>query len=247
MYIYKITNKENGKVYIGQSIRPVEQRFKRHINDAMNNIINTHFARAIRKYGKDCFVYEVIDTATNQTELNEKEQKWINFYDSVNTGYNETDAIYKCGGNTYMSKTNEEMKSISEKIKNFKIGSKNPNSRRIKVKNVKTNEELFFDTVNDCRLYFSEEHHRFISTRVNHVTKSLYKGLWNISYADEDYQDMNNKVIQNRCNINVKNISTNETYNFTSVRNMCETLKISRSKIRIGQDTKWNNYIISFK
>ena len=47
VWIYKITNIVNGKVYIGQTIRPIEDRFHRHINDAMNNRLNTHFARAI--------------------------------------------------------------------------------------------------------------------------------------------------------------------------------------------------------
>ena len=108
MWIYKITNIQNNKVYIGQSIRPIEQRFKRHISDALNNILDTHFARAIRKYGKENFIIEKIDTAVNQDELNQKEQYWIQFYDSINQGYNETDAISKCGGNTYKSKTNEE-------------------------------------------------------------------------------------------------------------------------------------------
>ena len=40
MEIYKITNKINGKVYIGQTIRPVEYRFNRHMNDALNNILD---------------------------------------------------------------------------------------------------------------------------------------------------------------------------------------------------------------
>ena len=38
MIIYKITNKENNKVYIGQTIRTLEQRFNRHKNDALHNI-----------------------------------------------------------------------------------------------------------------------------------------------------------------------------------------------------------------
>ena len=58
MWIYKITNIQNNKVYIGQSIRPINQRFQRHINDALNNILDTHFARAIKKYGKENFVIE---------------------------------------------------------------------------------------------------------------------------------------------------------------------------------------------
>ena len=74
MWIYKITNIQNNKVYIGQTIRPIKQRFHRHLNDALNNILDTHFARAIRKYGKDSFIIEEIDTAQTQDELNKKEQ-----------------------------------------------------------------------------------------------------------------------------------------------------------------------------
>lgn len=72
MIIYKITNKENNKVYIGQTIRTLQQRFNRHKNDALHNILNTHFARAIREYGPDAFIAEVIDTAETQEELNKK-------------------------------------------------------------------------------------------------------------------------------------------------------------------------------
>lgn len=73
MWIYKITNIQNNKIYIGQSIRPIEDRFHRHINDALNNILDTHFARAIRKYGKDNFTIEEIDSANSQEELTQKE------------------------------------------------------------------------------------------------------------------------------------------------------------------------------
>ena len=187
MFIYKITNTKNGKVYIGQSIRPIEQRFKRHIVDAINNTLNTHFARAIRKYGPDSFVIEQIDTATTQSELNEKEQFYIIQYDSVNSGYNETDAIYKCGGNTYLSKTESEMDAIKDKIRISKIGAKNPNSRAVKAINVDTNEEFFFDTVKECKRFFGEKHHRFITTRVKKETHSLYKGVWNIAYKEDEY------------------------------------------------------------
>lgn len=78
MWIYKITNIQNNKVYIGQSIRPINQRFQRHINDALNNILDTHFARAIRKYGKENFIIEEIDIANTQEELNEKSSIGLN-------------------------------------------------------------------------------------------------------------------------------------------------------------------------
>ena len=60
MWIYKIINIQNNKVYIGQTIRSIEQRFNRHLNDALNNVLDTHLARAIRKYGKDSFIIEEI-------------------------------------------------------------------------------------------------------------------------------------------------------------------------------------------
>ena len=150
MWIYKITNIQNNKVYIGQTIRPVKDRFNRHINDALNNIIDTHFARAIRKYGKENFIIEQIDTAQTQDELNQKERYWIQYYNSVEEGYNETDAISKCGGNTYQSKTEEEMEVIKEKIRQTKIGAKNPKARKVKRINIETNEIDIFDTVISC-------------------------------------------------------------------------------------------------
>jgi len=198
MFIYKITNKVNGKVYIGQSIRPIEQRFQRHINDAVNNILDTHFARAIRKYGKENFYVELVETCKNQTELNLREQYWIRKYDSINNGYNETDATSKCGGNTYLSKTEDEMSIISEKISKSKMGSKNPHSRSVKVLNIVTNEEKVFDTVTDCQKFFNENTHRFITTRVTGQTKSLYKNEWKIAYAEDEYREFSIGVHRER-------------------------------------------------
>ena len=132
MFIYKITNLKNNKVYIGQTIRPIEQRFRRHISDAINDNLDTHFARAIRKYGPENFAIEQIDYANNDEELLQKEQYWIKYYNAYVNGYNETNANFKCGGNTYMSKSEEEMESIKNKIRLSKIGSKNPNSKPVK-------------------------------------------------------------------------------------------------------------------
>lgn len=73
MIIYKITNKINNKVYIGQTSGSLYDRFIRHCQDAESNRLDTHFARAIRKYGKENFLPEIIDTATTEQELNEKE------------------------------------------------------------------------------------------------------------------------------------------------------------------------------
>ena len=231
MFIYKISNSINNKVYIGQTIRPIEDRFQRHLNDATNNILDTHFARAIRKHGKENFWIEEIDRANNQEELNLKEQYWIRFYDSVNTGYNETDALYKCGGNTYQSKSQEEMLLIGQKISKTKLKEHNPNSKSVKCRNVDTKEELFFDSMIDCRDYFNEKTHRFITTRVLYQTKSLYKGVWEIAYADQNYYNFERKVNKKGTMLNVVNMETNIETNFKSIRLTARELNINRNTI----------------
>ena len=186
MWIYKITNIQNNKVYIGQTIRPIEQRFHRHLNDALNNVIDTHFARAIRKYGKENFVIEIIDSASNQQELTQKEQYWIKYYNSTETGYNETDATSKCGGNTYQSKTPEEMNSIKEKLRQTKIGNKNPMAKKVKRINIQTGEVEIFDTVISCAQACGIRNGKTsITTRLNGQVKSPYKNLWIFEYYNE--------------------------------------------------------------
>lgn len=186
MWIYKITNIQNNKVYIGQSIRPINQRFQRHINDALNNILDTHFTRAIRKYGKENFIIKEIDTANTQEELNEKEQYWIKYYNSVIDGYNKTDTISKCGGNTYQSKTEKEMEIIKNKIRQTKIGNKNPMARKIKRINILTNEIDIFDTIISCAKACGIQNGKTsIVERLNGKIKSPFKNTWIFEYYNE--------------------------------------------------------------
>lgn len=197
MWIYKIKNTQNGKLYIGQSIRPIEYRFQRHINDAESCRLNTHFARAIRKYGKESFTICVIDIAHNQAELNYKEQFWIQFYDSINFGYNETDAIHKCGGNTYKSKTVEEMKNISIKIAQSKTGGKNPNARKVKMTDVLTNEVLIFNSQQECADYLQLSSHMPVSRRCRGECENTK--LLNDRYMFEYYNEKSVSTIPDEC------------------------------------------------
>lgn len=185
MWIYKITNNINGKVYIGQTIKPIKERFHRHITDAMTNKLDTHFARAIRKYGPDNFIIETIDTASNQKELTEKEYYWIKYYNAVKEGYNETEAEYKCGGNTYKSKTPEEMEIIKEKIRQTKLGDKNPRHRRVKAINYEDGTETIYGSMCEAARELGFSSHVAISRRCLGRIKSLYKGKWFFEYFDE--------------------------------------------------------------
>lgn len=167
MIVYKITNIINGKIYIGQTTRTLEEHFHRRQQDALSGRLNTHFARAIRKHGPQSFEAEIIDTASSQEELTNKEYYWIGYYHSYQEGCNETFNKLKSGGNTYFSKTPEEMKQISSKIRASKLGGKNPAARAVKCKNVVTGEELLFASCSECQHFFSR-----IKSQFYHATLS---------------------------------------------------------------------------
>ena len=86
-HIYKIWNEINEKVYIGQTIRPISERWNEHKRDSQYG--KQHLYYAIRKYGLKYFHIEEIEECENLL-LNEKEKYWINFYNSYKNGYNMT-------------------------------------------------------------------------------------------------------------------------------------------------------------
>ena len=89
-YIYKITNDFNDKVYIGQTINSIEYRFKCHFNEAKNDTNKQNkFHKALMELGFEHFKTELVEECPNEN-LNEREQYWIKYYDSVNNGYNTT-------------------------------------------------------------------------------------------------------------------------------------------------------------
>lgn len=91
--IYKITNKINGKVYIGQSVN-IKQRWKNHRKDAFwkkSRNYNSPLYRSIRKYGIDNFSFEVLEECS-QEDLNRLEIFYIAQYNAHGDGgYNQTD------------------------------------------------------------------------------------------------------------------------------------------------------------
>lgn len=115
--IYKITNTKNGKIYIGQTTRTLAERFTCHCKpSSASNKNGMPIAKAIQKYGKDCFVIEEIDTAKTKEELNKKEIAYISSFESYknNIGYNISSG--GSNGNNFLGKTEKEMSDIVAKI-----------------------------------------------------------------------------------------------------------------------------------
>lgn len=259
--IYKITNNVNGKVYIGQTIKSLEERWVGHLYSAINpkpEHAHRKIVLALRKYGAENFTKEIIDYANSESELNDKEIYWITHYNSEVDGYNMTS-----GGNQnrmFDYNLHPDSENIKRKMSQSKIGANNPNARKIKCKNINTDKELFFDCLADAARYFRPNaprggHHSdsFISKRLNRGAKKLYNNEWLFAYQEEeyttDYKLSSSPTLSGDTTIMVEDIETKNEYNFKSLKDLTSALPINKGtfstmKNRYGSHFKIKNYVI---
>ena len=114
-YIYLITNKLNGKIYIGQH----------HSNKLNDKYFGSGklILKAFQKYGKENFTKEILAYADTQEKLDYLERFYIRKYNSadINIGYN----LAKGGQGAYgygHPHTEEFKKTMSERMR----GTNNP-------------------------------------------------------------------------------------------------------------------------
>ena len=123
-YIYKITNKINGKSYIGQTTN-YQRRFREHRNKGYGEEPNKPLYNAFDKYGIDNFDFEVIEDLTEN--YNEREKYWIQYYNTLlPNGYNiepggEEPPLNIGENSPYAEHTKQQIEEIKELLKNTDI------------------------------------------------------------------------------------------------------------------------------
>lgn len=84
--IYKIKNKINGKIYIGQTWRNIAERVNEHCKKSGKNILN----KAIKKYKRENFDIEILTFCSTQEIADHWEMYFITKYNTIIFGYNLT-------------------------------------------------------------------------------------------------------------------------------------------------------------
>lgn len=133
--IYKITNKENGLIYIGCTINTLDKRFGEHLSRCLTSTHKSKLYNSMKKYGQENFTIELIEEC-DLNNIYETEKKYIEQYDSYNNGLNSTIGGEGCLGYTHSP---EKKIKISESLKNG-------NSHK-----GKTYEELYGDKADEQR------------------------------------------------------------------------------------------------
>ncbi|MED3562286.1 GIY-YIG nuclease family protein [Bacillus xiapuensis] len=125
--IYKIINITNNLIYIGSATN-LRIRQRTHFYELKRNIHkNSYLQNAWNKYGEENFKFEVIELVDDKEKLLEREQYWINKYESYirSKGYNLTPTA----GSMLGYKMSDEAK---KKISNSKKGTKMSKEFRLK-------------------------------------------------------------------------------------------------------------------
>jgi len=111
--IYSIINKINNACYIGSSKSNGESRWKRHLNDLNKNIHHSqHLQRAYNKYGKENFIFFILEVVENNKNLIRKEQEYLNDRKNnypYNLNYNVCWIAGNCEGRKFSDATKLKM------------------------------------------------------------------------------------------------------------------------------------------
>lgn len=87
--IYCARNIHNGKMYIGKTMNTLEHRKRKH--ESNSGKPRCYFHSAIKKYGKESFLWSILDNSELDSELSELEKIYIDMFST---------SISECGYNT---------------------------------------------------------------------------------------------------------------------------------------------------
>jgi len=214
--IYKITCLVNNMIYVGQS-KNVKKRLydhKSHLKN--NNSHNKHLQYTWNKYGKDNFIFEVIENCDLHL-LDEREEYWIQYYDSYKNGFNQTSGGVGIGINNKVYKYRGYGKDKTKIVVNLNTRERFDNYTELYNK--------YKVTINDIKI---------IESGIRKTARGYY---WCFDfYGINDEEELKNKkkskllsVSLLHTPIKVINITTNEIFN--SINEVARQYKINPSLI----------------
>lgn len=179
--IYKITNLINNKVYVGQTVMTLKERWWGHCSNLYSKAQDMIIKRAIKKYGKENFRIELIEECPIE-EIDDREIYWIKEYDSYYNGYNAT-----IGGSNH-SKMMKLYNQAEEIIKLYETGfSLREIARQYNVDHATINYLLrkFDIAIRATRTYkyTPNERQEIMNEFLNGVSRKEIMKKWKISHS----------------------------------------------------------------
>jgi group I intron endonuclease len=214
--IYKHTCVENNKAYIGYTTRSIDDRWREHIN-MVNRGSKFHFHNAIRKYGLNSFIHEILINREfeNIKEIQDIETKYIEIYDTYNNGYNSTKGGEGCIGLLVSDETKEKLRkaglkeNLSKekllKMRNAKIGKKLSEKTRMKLSRSKKG------------VLFTEQHKKALSESKTNYYSNTDNRIESAKYHCKEYNLVNENLNINLCINNLKQYCIDNDLNYKKI------------------------------
>lgn len=130
-YIYKITNIQTNKIYVGKTLNDVNERFKEHISKGRTIEGSSKISKSLREYGSLNHTIEILEICLN-AEMLKREQYWIDKLNTLYIGYNIKNEYKEKQNNEYWGNKETALKNIREgKIWNSGISPKKETREKI--------------------------------------------------------------------------------------------------------------------
>lgn len=173
--IYIIKNKNNDKVYIGQTVNPA-QRWAQYKSAVLHKPNQQLITKAMNKYGFETFWMEILEP--NVENYDEREQYWIAFYNSVQpNGYNLAPGGQGTGIGTFAPGAAIKDKETLQKIIEDLILDEE--SIKELAKKYQVNYQIISE-INQGHTYFNEDLHyplrdtfRYSEEKIKQITYAL--------------------------------------------------------------------------
>lgn len=224
--IYLIKNKINNKLYIGQTIRSLQERMHEYERGDGNDYINN----SIKKYGFNNFEFSIIDTAATIDELNEKEIYYINKYNTrdkaigYNIEYGGRNSIPAEETREKMSKSHKGIKQSEEWIS--KRVHKQGSEAALKYGKPKTDEEKKYLSKNSPKFWQNKQRsdetkEKIRQTKLNSgmsekTVAAICKPVYKLNLTTKDIKKFQS----------TKEASINEGVNQSTISRWCKNNKI---------------------
>lgn len=171
--IYKIKNTINDKVYIGES-KDIEHRLNSHLEHLLKGSANYKIQADANEFGLEAFEFSVVyvlpESVTGE-ELVAFEDYFIDYYDSICSGYNIQKSI-----------VNSDVYTVYENLDKQKIISARANITKLKDLNilVPITSDYIVDLVTVNRIFnrtftFDDSYTSAINLEMSEIAKSGYR------------------------------------------------------------------------
>lgn len=231
--IYCIVNKSNNKVYVGQTYN-LNYRWNRHKHDLNHGYhSNKHLQSAWNKYGSDSFEFLILEECNLDT-IDSKEKYWIDYYNSIKSGYNQCDGGIGCRGYKHTEEELEKMRQIQTPKRVIQLDKNGIEIKRwTSASEAGKTLNLYILSIKNC-------------CEQKSYVKSVGGFIW-IYEQDEYNVDMNYYFTNNQSKSNAKSVAQYD-YNmnlikvWSSIKDACDVHGFNREGIRKVCNGDWNQY-----